>query len=133
MSNPMRRQDTLNRLALSTAADYAWDTAGYDPERSIERAIEALATNAEQLDVLRDLVTAYPGMLVFGQNQYFNPVRDQFERLRARSRAEAGSFVEELRGVSDRFGRAFRDSCEAERRTIGDDLAWMENRLREAP
>ena len=104
-----------------------------EARRSIERAIEALATNAEQLDVLRDLVTAYPGMLVFGQNQYFNPVRDQFERLRATSRAEAGSFVEELRGVSDRFGRAFRDSCEAERRTIGDDLAWMENRLREAP
>ena len=100
---------------------------------SIARSIDRLASTGEQREVLRDLVAAYPGMLLSGQNQYFNPVRDQFERLRARSRAEAGSFVEELRGVSERFGRAFRDSCEAERRTIGDDLAWMENRLREAP
>ena len=133
MGNPMRRQNDLNRLALSTAAEYAWDTAAYDPEQASGRAIDRLASTGEQREVLRDLVAAYPGMLLSGQNQYFNPVRDQFERLRARSRAEAGSFVEELRGVSDRFGRAFRDSCEAERRTIGDDVAWMENRLQDAP
>jgi hypothetical protein len=129
MSNPMRRQDQLNRLALSTVADYAWDTAMYDPERSIERAIDELATNADQREVLRDLVAAYPGMLVFGQNQYFNPVRDRFERLRATSRAEAEPFVSAMRGLSERFDRAYPNSCAAERQTLADDVAWMRFRL----
>src|SRR5207249_9000814 len=43
MGNPMRRQNDLNRLALSTAAEYAWDTAAYDPEQASGRAIDRLA------------------------------------------------------------------------------------------
>jgi hypothetical protein len=129
ISNPMRRQDQLNRLALSTAADYAFDSAAYDPDRSIRRAIDRLAKNREQRAILADLVAVYPGMLAFGENQYFNPVRDRFAGLLETNPDEAGAFLAAVRGLSTRFSRAFADGCAAERQTIEADLVWMETRI----
>jgi hyaluronoglucosaminidase len=129
MANPMRRQNRLNRLALATCADYAWDSRSYDSARSIRDAIQALWENAEQRAVLDELVEAYPGMLTFGQNQYFNPVRDRFSRLLDASPEKASDFARGIDGMSRRFRAAFSRGYAAERATVEDDVAWMRRQL----
>ena len=129
VANPMRRQNRFNRLALATCADYAWDTRGYDPRRSIRRAIEALGENPEQRALLGELVEAYPGMLQFGQNQYFNPVRDRFAGLLGTSPEAASDFARAMANVARRFRTAFGRECAAERATLEDDVRWMERQL----
>ena len=65
MSNPMCKQNEINRIPLATCADYAWNPADYDPVRSIGQAILHLADTPGRCEALRDLVEAYPGMLVY--------------------------------------------------------------------
>ena len=62
MSNPLCTQNQANRIPLLTCADYAYNPWGYDPARSIGQAILHLADSAQQRDLLKDLVEAYPGM-----------------------------------------------------------------------
>ena len=129
MANPMRRQNRFNRLALATCAEFAWDARSYDPSRSIRRAIEALAETDEQRTVLTALVEAYPGMLQFGQNQYFNPARDRFARLLGTSREPASDFARAMADLARRFRTAFGREYAAERATLEDDVRWMERQL----
>ena len=129
MANPMRHQNRFNRLALATCAEFAWDARSYDPSRSIRRAIEALAETDEQRTVLTALVEAYPGMLQFGQNQYFNPARDRFARLLGTSREPASDFARAMADLARRFRTAFGREYAAERATLEDDVRWMERQL----
>lgn len=122
MTNPMRRQTGLGRLPLATAADYARDPAGYDPERSIDEAIGRLARSPVERAILDELVALYPGSIAAGENQYFNPVRS---RASGGSAAERAALADRLAGLADRFGSAFGDRYPAELATLEADLAFV--------
>lgn len=128
MSNPHCTQSEINRIPLLTCADYAWNPLVYDPARSIGQAIVNLESGPDAREVLRDLVEAYPGMLLYGNGQTgFNSVRDQYTRItrapHARFAAEA--FLRHLERLSERMARVFPDRYRAARDTLDRDIVWV--------
>lgn len=132
MSNPLCTQSEINRIPLLTCADYAWNPKAYDPARSIGQAIIHLADTDKQRTVLKDLVEAYPGMLLCGGGTRMNPVRRQFTRLAsaAHSRSIVEAHIRRLEGLSARLGRAFPRQFAAAKKTLDADLAWMRQAFR---
>lgn len=128
MSNPMRTQNRLNRVPLMTCADYAYDPASYNPSRAIEHAIARFSNNEAQRAALKDLIDTYPGMLVFGANQYFNPVRENFTKLvvRGAPSREAEQYLARIRDIASRFSSAFGNAYPREQETIDADVRWLE-------
>jgi len=127
MSNPHCAQNEINRIPLLTCADYAWNPAAYDPARSIAQAILHLEETAEARAVLRDLVEAYPGMLIYGNGGTgFNSVRDQYSRIAAQPHARfaAAAYLRHLEALSQRMRSVFPDRYVAARKTLDDDIAW---------
>jgi len=127
MSNPLCTQNQINRIPLLTCADYAYNPWDYDPARSIGQAILHLAETDEQRRVLKDLVEAYPGMLLYQDGTGLNPVREQFKRLISapHSRFVAEAFLGHLEGLAARFERAFPRQFGPAKKTLRDDLAWL--------
>jgi hypothetical protein len=128
MSNPLCSQNEMNRIPMLTCADYAWNPADYDPSRSIGQAVLHLAETKPQLELLRDLVETYPGMLVYGRaDTGFNAVRDQYTRIATapHARQAAGAYVEHVERLSARLKETFPDCYQAEKKTIDDDIAWL--------
>jgi hypothetical protein len=127
MNNPMATQHRLSLLPIATAAEYAMDPRAYDPARALDGAIERFAATADEQAVLRDLVDSYPGMLVLGANQYFDPVRDRF------SRGVAGAAeLDAFEGLVDRFRRSLGRRLPAELETLEVDLAFARRSVAEA-
>jgi hypothetical protein len=127
MGNPHRKQNEINRLPLATCADYAYNPWGYDPGRSIGQAILQVAERPAQRETLRDLVEAYPGMLICSPPQRgtgFNAVQDQFAHILAvpRSRPVALAYLEHLRRLSRRLATEFPEHYSAERETLDRDI-----------
>jgi hypothetical protein len=125
MGNPMCKQNQANRLPLATCADYAYNPRSYDPMRSIGQAIVHLARTQAQRETLRDLVEAYPGMLV--ERQYltgFDSVQYQFDVL-AKS-PDSGqatlSYVEHLKSLSERLQTEFPGEYKPARETLDNDI-----------
>lgn len=131
MSNPMARQNEINRIPLATCADYAYNPWAYDPNRSIGQAILGLAQTVPQQQVLKELVEAYPGFLIAGGLTGANPVRSRFEALEATadSRPEALDFLNQISGISTRLKKEFPGEFTDARQTVEDDVAWMKARL----
>ena len=131
MSNPLHKESQINRIPMFTCADYAYNPVAYDPARSVGQAIVHLAEADEQRRVLKDLVEAYPGMLLHGGGAAANPVRHQFNRLLAMPHARyvADAYVRHLEGLSTRLARAFPDQFPAARKTLDADLAWLREAL----
>lgn len=128
MSNPHRSQNEINRIPLLTCADYAWNPRAYDPERSIGQAIAHLEPTPEARAALRDLVQAYPGMLLYGNGSpAFNAVRDQYLRLATlrHARFTASAYLRSLEELSDRLHALFPDRYVAAQNTLDDDIAWI--------
>jgi len=123
MTNPMRRQNRLGRLALATAADYATDPPRYDPGLSTLMAIDRLARTPAERSLLADLVAIYPGSIAFGENQYYNPVRARASRA---SPAEVASIERGLAALVDGFRATFGDRYPAELATLEADLAFID-------
>lgn len=133
MSNPHSRQNEINRIPLATCADYAWNPRAYDPARSIGQAILHLADTAPQRELLRDLVEAYPGMLVYGRPATdLNCVREQYERIAgaAHSRQAALAFIAHVQHLARRLQQLFPDQYSAEKKTIHDDLQFLTRRFK---
>jgi len=125
MSNPHCKQSGINRLPLATCADYAYNPSAYDPSRSIGQAIVHQADTQPQREVLRDLVEAYPGMLICGNgNTGFNAVQDQFGRVLAlpHSRPLAVAYLGHLQTLSSRLAKEFPGGYPATRKTLDHDL-----------
>lgn len=123
MANPMRRQHLLSLLPLATSADYAADPARYEPHLAIARAIDWVGRNERERRVLRELVARYPGMIRYpGANQYFNPVRHQFDRADA---AERRALLTGQQSLASEFRAALGDRFPAEAATLDDDVAWL--------
>ena len=128
MSNPMCRQNELNRIPMLTCADYAYNPRAYDPLRSIGQAIAHQTDDPAGREVLRDVVEAYAGMLIYGKaDTGFNSVREQYMRIAnaPHSRYIAKAYIAYLEGLSERFKRAFPDRYHAEKKTLDDDIAAL--------
>ena len=134
MSNPMCKQNEINRFPLLTCLDYAWNPAAYDPFRSIGQAILHLADTAPQREALRDLVEAYPGMLIYGQHSTgFNAVQEQFTRIVTApfSRQAALAYIEHLQRLSDRLKQQFPGQYAPARQTLDNDIQLLKKRFAE--
>lgn len=132
MSNPHCKQNEINRLPLATCADYAYNPAAYDPARSIGQAILHLADTPPQREVLRDLVEAYPGMLIYGNGLTgFNAVQDQFNRILAlpHSRPVARAYLDHLKQISTRLAQEFPGRYQAAINTLDHDFQVLTRKL----
>ncbi|MBN1346268.1 MAG: beta-N-acetylglucosaminidase domain-containing protein, partial [Phycisphaerae bacterium] len=131
MANPLCSQNEINRLPLITMADYAYNSGGYDPQRSIGQAILHLGQTAEQRGVLKDLVELYPGMLVYSKGTSFNPVLARFDQIMGQPHCRflACLYVDHVAEVSRRLGVAFPDRFCAARRTVEEDVGKMRGRV----
>jgi hypothetical protein len=112
MSNPLCPQNEINRLPLSTSADFAWNPWRYDPDRSIGQAIFHLAGSSAQREVLRELVELYPGGITCGDTRTsFDNVGETFARLVAgpEGRKAAADFLARLKRLASRLQGEFPD------------------------
>jgi hypothetical protein len=128
MSNPLGPQNEGNRLPMLTCADYAYNPRAYEPIRSIGQAILHLERGGEQRRLLRDLVEAYPGFVIFGTiRTSLNPVREQFQAVCAlpHARYVAGAMVRYLEGLASRMDRAFPERYLPEKKILRDDIAFL--------
>lgn len=127
MSNPMCTQNEANRIPLLTCADYAYNPRAYDPARSISQVILHLGQSEAQRRVLKDLVEAYPGMLLHAGGTGYNPVREQFNRLIAAPHARyiGELYIRHLEDLHARLEQAFPGRYAAARKTLGDDIAHV--------
>lgn len=128
LGNPFHTQNEINRIPMFTCADYAWNPKAYDPARSIGQAIAHLETGVEERDVIRRLVEAYGGMLVWQRPQTsFNSVREQYNRLAslAHSGTVIEAYVESLSRLSADLERTFPEKYLATRKTLNNDIRWI--------
>ena len=133
MANPHCPQNRINRVALLTCADYAYNPKAYNPSRSIGQAIAHLAENDQQRECLAELTAAYPGCLVFGGNLGTNPVRERFQAIAAKpdSRAEADKYISDFEALTKRFSKAFPDQFPDAIATMAADVDWLKAALNE--
>jgi hyaluronoglucosaminidase len=134
MSNPMCRQNELNRIPLATCADYAYNPRAYDPARSIGQAIWLQAKRPAQREVLRDLVESYPGFFLNPAAETqpgFNPVRVQMDQILAlpQSRLAARAYLDWLQNLARRFDEQFPREYSAEKKSLDDDLTYARQKL----
>jgi hyaluronoglucosaminidase len=134
ISNPMASQNQINRLPLATCADYAYNPTAYDPARSIGQAIQRLAETPGQQAVLKSLVEAYPGFIVAGGSIDANPVRQKFHRLLAvpAPHRAAQDFLRHMENVAAHLEQEFPGQFDATKKTLMDDLSWMQRRMKRA-
>lgn len=129
MSNPMCSQNQINRIPLLTCADYAYNPRAYDPWRSIGQAIVHLAETSEQRQLLKELVEAYAGMFIYDVNSTaFNSVRHQYGRLAGAPHCRwiAEMYIKHVESLAARMGDLFPGRFAAERKTVLDDVRWMQ-------
>jgi AraC-like DNA-binding protein len=127
LSNPMCTQNQINRLPLTTCADYARSPGAYNPARSIGQAIVRQGKSRAQQAVLKDLVEAYPGFIVAGGGTGTNPVRARFGSLLAGEggRLAARGFIRQIEDIVTRLAKVFPAQFPATRKTVLDDVVWM--------
>jgi hypothetical protein len=132
MSNPHCKQNQINRLPLATCADYAYNPRAYDPGRSIGQAILQMADAPAQCEVLRDLVEAYPGMLICGSRSTgFNAVQEEFTHLSAmpHSRLTAQAYIDRLQHLSERLTQQFPGRYQQAKQTLDNDIQQLKKKL----
>jgi hypothetical protein len=132
MSNPMHEQNEINRIPLLTCLDYAWNPEAYDPIRSVGQAIIHLADTSPQRAVLKDLVDAYPGMLIYGSRSTgFNSVQEQFTRLLAapHSWLTAQAYIDGLQQLSERLKQQFPGHYQPEKQTLDNDIQQLKKKF----
>jgi hypothetical protein len=132
MTNPLCPQNEINRVPMLTCADYAYNPRAYDPARSIGQSINHLASTKPQRSVLKEVVEAYPGMLLFGNGTGFNPVR---ERAAWMAKQPDGKSLQErhlarAEELLQRFRNAFPTQYGDCAKTLSDDVAWLRGNLK---
>jgi hypothetical protein len=128
MSNPLCPQNEANRIPLFTCADYACNSAAYDPLRSIGQAIQALAPTAPQQQVLKHLVELYPGMLLYGDTRTgYNPVWERYHVLLESpdGRAKATALKERVKSIIDELNTVFPGRYTRTKETLKSHLGQM--------
>lgn len=128
MSNPLYPQSDINRIPLATIADFAWNPYAYDPVRSIGQAIAHLADTPEGREAFKDLVEAYPGMMLHACGTFntgYNPVRQRYLRVAALGSARVAAYIDHIESIATRLASSFPDEFHSTRATILGDVAWM--------
>jgi hypothetical protein len=136
MSNPHSPQNEINRIPLSTCADFAYNPWTYDPVRSIGQAIVHLAGKRSQRAVLKDLVELYPGNLACGVPRTdWNSVSEEFNRILSGpdARARAAAFLARVEDVARRLEEEFPASYADAGKTIRGDIFRLRGRLAGLP
>ena len=135
VSNPMREQNEINRIPLATCADYSYNPRAYDPLRSIGQAILLQAKKPSQRELLRDLVEAYPGMLLTPgggkKKTAYNPVRARMDNLLALMQPgfAAQAYLDSLDKLAARLQREFPHRYDAEKKTLAADIAEVKKKF----
>ena len=116
---------------MLTCADYAYNPRAYDPARSIGQSIVHLARTKQQRSVLKDVVEAYPGMLLHNKGTAFNPVRERATELAKQPRGESPRkhYIARAELLLKRFRSAFPDQFQDCAKTLADDVAWLQANL----
>ncbi len=135
MSNPLCPQNQINRIPLLTCADFAWDPAGYDPGRSIGRALLRWGKTDEQRQTLKDLVELYPGGILAqpsdtGYRPAYSEVLAQFKDKLESSKAAAQTFAASVEDLQQRMAKTFPSLFEDARKTMQQNIAEMQAMLR---
>jgi hypothetical protein len=130
ISNPMARQNQINRIPLATCADYAYNPYAYNPTRSIGQAILHAADTDARRSVLLDLVELYPGFISYPGGTGANPPRIEFQKLmEARNYYLARNVLRHIEDVSQRLQQEFPDRYPETKNTIAGDSEWMKKTL----
>jgi len=92
-----------------------------------------LAQTEEQRCAFKDVVEAYPGMLVYEKGTSFNPVRERALHLakQPRGRCLQKYHLARAEELLREFGLAFPDQFRDCARSLADDIAWLQIRLEE--
>jgi hypothetical protein len=136
MSNSMSQQAEINRIPMLTCADYAANPWDYDPARSVGQAILHLASKDSERKLLRDLVMAYPGFLVYYEGKYItdhNPARERFSQILKdrHPRFLAELYLQKMEDLLRRMQKTFPTRYPAAKATLESDVAWMQAELAE--
>jgi hypothetical protein len=135
VSNSMRTQSELNRIPLATCADYAYNPHAYDPKRSIGQAIMLQADKPSQREVLRELVEAYPGMLLTPgdgkKKTSYDSVKVQMDNILALPQPHfaAQAYVNSLDSLAARFEREFPGRYAVEKQTLAADITDVKKKF----
>jgi hypothetical protein len=98
----------------------------------VGQAILHLADTAPQRAVLKDLMEAYPGMLIYGSRSTgFNAVQEQFTRISAapHSRQAAIAYIEHLQQLSERLEQQFPGHYQPEKQTLDNDIQQLKKKF----
>lgn len=127
IGNPMGFQNEANRLPMLTIADYLWNPAAYNPERSIGQAILHLGDTAGQREALRELVELYPGRLHDGSlATNWNSLRERYGQLtRSGSRTEAERLAAGASRTARNLRHAFPGKFQATLAVLDADIRAM--------
>jgi hyaluronoglucosaminidase len=108
LTNAMR-QPTASRIPLFTAADYAWNPKGYNPQESWQAAIDEVAGGSAQArEAVRALAGNDASSLLGGEESaYLRPLlKDLWERYDAADPRDKAS-LKQLKRAADRLRDAF--------------------------
>lgn len=133
MSNPLCTQNEGNRFPTLTCADYAYNPYAYDPGRSIGQAILQLESGKEQRQIIKELVEAYPGGIIYGRpSTDTNPVRERFARVMESAHPEdaAKAMFFSLESLASRMDKAFPTLYAAEKQTLRNDIEFVKLAIR---
>ena len=131
MSNPMR-DPLLNRLPLSTIADYMNAPALYDEEKALQRALRRFSRHRKDRAAFARLAEMYTSNMAAGQSRTsYNAVREMFSQALSGDRAAAASIAGRLQSIYDELAPKYRGTCSLGFDVIRKDLDWMQAQLGE--
>ncbi len=131
MSNPMR-DPRLNRLPLSTIADYMNAPSSYKEDKALRRAIRRISRNRKDREAFAFLAEMYSSNMAAGQSKTsYNAVREKFSQSLPEDRAAAASLAGKLQSVYDYLVSAYRETYPLSLEVIRKDLDWMHAQMGE--
>lgn len=121
LANAMR-QPTASRIPLFTAADYAWNPKGYQPEESWQAAVDEVAGGSrEAREAVHALAANDASSLLGGEESaYLRPLLEDFWKAYDSADPEDEESRKRLRRSADRLRDAFRTMSTAPEHVPGD-------------
>ncbi|MFD6337513.1 beta-N-acetylglucosaminidase domain-containing protein [Streptomyces sp. NPDC060131] len=125
LANAME-QASASRIPLFTAADYAWNPRGYQPQESWRAAIDDLAGEDEEAREALGVLAGNDASSILSPSEsaYLKPLLDAFWRSRTATDATAGT------AAASRLRAAFSAMREAPRRLSGTADGRLDDEVR---
>ena len=129
MSNPLR-DHRMNRLPLSTIADYMNSPGTYDELKAMQHALERFCHDEESRQMFGRLSEMYSSNFAEGQsNTYYNAAREKFSLAFTAGQTTARGYLDELKELSVWLDERFPDAFGFSKKVIANDIEWMQNQL----